>query len=95
MNRIKLECLKTIRSVFGKKKTPTVGKSRLRIAKSIGVDGTQIDHQDLIIAKSVLHGVNKNNKDRKLCKYDFIKHSCYCGITISDLKDGKGCPIKN
>ncbi len=95
MNHIKLECLKTIRTVFGKKKTPTVGKSRLRIGKSIGVDGKEIDHNDIIVAKSALYGVNKHNKDRKLCNYDFIKHSCRCGITLDALKEGKGCPIKN
>lgn len=95
MNSIKLECLKIIRTVFGKKKQPTTGKSRLRIAKSIGVDGKEINHNDVIIAKSALYGVNKDNKDRKLCHYDFIKHTCRCGITLDDLKAGKGCPIKN
>ena len=95
MNSIKLNILKSIRSITGKKKKPTVGKSRLRIAKSIGVDGKEIDHNDIIIAKSALYGVNKDNKDRKLCHYDFIKHTCRCGITLDALKEGKGCPIKN
>lgn len=94
MNSIKLTVLKTIRSITGKKKQAPTGKARLRIAKSIDASGNQIDHNDIIIAKSALYGVNKDNKDRKLCHYDFIKHTCRCGITITDLKEGKGCPIK-
>jgi hypothetical protein len=67
---------------------------RLRIKKSIDHNGNTTNHMDFIFAKSALYGVNKYNKDKKLCHYDFQKHSCRCGITLEKLKQNENCPLK-
>lgn len=68
-------------------------KLTIKIQKSINFDGTEINHEDFMLAKNVLPKNYKGGKDKQLCKYDFRHHKCRCGIMLDDLKNGKRCPI--
>jgi hypothetical protein len=69
-------------------------KPKLKLSKSIDAKGEDINHKDFMFAKNALQGVNKPNKARKMCHYDFQSHTCRCGITLEKLKNQEQCPIK-
>lgn len=86
--------LRMLRKVGLLCKKPAPYKPKLRIQKSVDVDGTVISHDDLILAKTTLHGVTGTGKDKKMCHYDYRTHSCRCGMTIEKMKAGEICGIK-
>jgi rubrerythrin len=69
-------------------------KPKLKIQKSLTYEGEVTNHKDFMFAKNALQGVNKINKDKKLCHYNFQTHTCRCGITVEKLKNQEQCPIK-
>lgn len=75
-----------------KKKQPY--KPKLKLSKSVNSLGKEINHKDIMFAKNALQGVAKNNKDRRLCYYDYTLHSCRCGLTLDKLKQNENCPLK-
>jgi len=65
----------------------------IKIQKSLNSHGSEISHEDFMLAKNALSKKYKWGKDKKTCQYDFRNHICGCGITLEDLKNGKKCLI--
>lgn len=74
-------------------KKPQPFKPQIRIQKSVNAEGQEMDHNDLMLAKNKLHGLNHVGKDKKMCQYDFRTHSCRCGMNIEKLKEGENCHL--
>lgn len=86
--------LRMLRKVGMLCKKPVPQKPKLKIQKSVDADGNDISHDDLMFAKNILYGINNVGKNKKMCHYDFRKHTCRCGMTIEKLKAGEHCSIK-
>jgi len=69
-------------------------KPKLKISKSLDSSGKPTNHIDFMFAKNALQGVNKPNKARKICHYDYQSHTCRCGIDLQKLIEGNNCPLK-
>jgi len=66
---------------------------KIRIQKTLNHKGEVISHEDFMFAKNNLPHIHKINKDKKICHYDFRKHTCRCGINIDLLKKGEKCRV--
>lgn len=94
MKKAKLNWFKILRFLFGPKHKP-YKPTLLKIQKSLDGNGNELDPNDLMIAKNALKGLHVQNKDRQTCQYNYIKHTCICGITLEKLKSDENCPLKN
>lgn len=68
-------------------------KLTIKIQKSVYFDGSEINHDDFMLAKNLLPKNYKGGKNKKTCQYDFRSHTCRCGINLQELKNGKKCSI--
>lgn len=75
------------------KKNKEEKKLKIRIQKTLNHKGEIISHEDFMFAKNNLPHIHKINKDKKICHYDFRKHTCRCGINIDLLRRGEKCRI--
>lgn len=89
-----LNWFKIQRFLFGPKYKP-YKPTLLHISKSVDANGNDLDPNDLMIAKNALKGLHQNHKNKQTCQYNFIKHECYCGMTLEKLKNGENCSLKN
>jgi hypothetical protein len=92
--RIKTRILSSARRLGFIKKKISPEFTRLQIKSAINPDGNRFDHSDFVFAKQHLRGIHKKTtQQQQACYYDFINHTCRCGLTIDKMRSGETCVL--
>lgn len=77
-----------------KKKSQPYRRPKIRVQKTLNINGEIGSHEDFMFAKNNLPTTKKTiTKDGRICHYDFVNNTCRCGLNIHKLKEGSKCPL--
>lgn len=94
--KIKAKILSSARRLGFIKKEVSPEFTKLQIQSAIDQSGNRFDHSDFVLAKQRLRGIyKKTTQQQQSCHYDFIKHTCRCGLTIDKIKSGETCVLNS
>lgn len=92
--KLKARILSSARRLGFIKKQVSPEFTRLQIRSAIDSAGNPFDHSDFVYAKQRLRGIyKKTTQQQQSCYYDFINHTCRCGLTIDKMKSGETCVL--